>query len=88
MKEGKFRLDIRGKFFTRRVVRCWNRLPREAVDALSLEVFKATFDGAWSSIKYGGWWPSLWQGGWNLMILEIPSNPRHSMILCFYDSIL
>ena len=27
-------------------MRHWNRLPREAVDAPSLEVFKARFDGA------------------------------------------
>jgi len=27
-------------------VRCWHRLPREAVDAPSLEVFKAKLDGA------------------------------------------
>jgi len=29
-----------------RVVRCWNRLPSEAVDAPSLEAFKARLDGA------------------------------------------
>jgi len=28
------------------VVRLWNRLPREAVDAPSLEVFRARLDGA------------------------------------------
>jgi len=50
LKEGRFRLDIRKKFFTMRVVKHWNRLPREAVDAPSMEVFKARVDGALSNL--------------------------------------
>ncbi|KFR10505.1 hypothetical protein N306_13317, partial [Opisthocomus hoazin] len=50
LKEGRFRLDIRKKFFTMRVVKHWNRLPREAVAAPSLVVFKARVDGALSNL--------------------------------------
>ncbi|KFR00432.1 hypothetical protein Y956_14073, partial [Nipponia nippon] len=50
LKEGRFRLDVRKKFFTQRMVRHWNMLPREAVDAPSLAVFKARLDGALSSL--------------------------------------
>ena len=45
-------MDVRGKFFTMRVVRCWNRLPGEIVDAPCLEVFKARLDGALCSLFY------------------------------------
>jgi len=42
LEEGRSRLDIvKKKFFTVRVVRHWNRLPRDIVDFPSLEVFKA-----------------------------------------------
>ena len=63
LKEGRFRLDIRKKFFTVRVVKYWHRLPREVVDAPSLEIFKAGLDGALSNlIKLK--MPMLIAGGW------------------------
>lgn len=44
LEEGRFRLDIRKKFFM--VVRQWQGLPKLVVEALSQEVFKARLDGA------------------------------------------
>jgi len=52
LKEGRFRWDIKGKFFTKGVVSCWNRLPREVVDAPSLEVFKVRLNGALGSLVW------------------------------------
>ena len=46
-------LDIRRKFFTQRVVSHWIRLPKEVVDAPSLEAFKARLDVALGSLV---WW--------------------------------
>ena len=46
IKERRFRLDIRKKFFTIRVVEHWNRLPRKVADAMSLKIFKVRLDGA------------------------------------------
>ena len=40
------------QFSTERVMRCWHRLPKKAVDAPSLEVFKARLDGAQGSLIY------------------------------------
>ena len=48
LKESRFRLDIGKKSFTVRVVRHWNRLPRQA-DALSLLTFEARLDQALST---------------------------------------
>jgi len=39
-------LDVRRTFFIMRVVRHWNRLPKEVVDVPSLEEFKARLNGA------------------------------------------
>ena len=57
LKGGIFSLDIRKKSFTVRVVRHWNRLPREVVDAPSLETVKAKLDQVLGNLIY--LWMSL-----------------------------
>ena len=50
LRQERFRLDTRRKCFTPRVVTHWNRLSKEAVDAPSLEAFKARLDVALSLV--------------------------------------
>ncbi|KFV41223.1 hypothetical protein N341_09521, partial [Tyto alba] len=50
LKEGGFKLDMRKKFFTMKVVKHWNRLPGEVVDAPSLQTFKVRLDRALSNL--------------------------------------
>ena len=61
MKEGTFRLQVRGKFFTTRVVMRWNWLPREVMDSTSLEVFRSHVDVTLRDIVNG-------HGGDGLMV--------------------
>ena len=50
LRHGRFMLDMRRMFFTHRVVRHWNRLPRAAVNAAFLIACKARLGGALSNL--------------------------------------
>ena len=62
----------------------WNMLPKEAVDAPSLQAFKARLDVALGSLDC--WLVTLHIAGvWNWMSTGVLFNPGHSVILGFYD---
>ena len=82
LREGRFRLDIRKKFFTMRMERHWNMLPREVVDAPSLETFQARLDGVLSNLVYLKM-SLLIAAGFGVMTSKGPCQPR-----LFYDSVL
>ena len=80
-KERRFRQDMRNECSTKKVVRHWNRLPREAVDAPSLETLKVRLDGALSILNCCRC-PCSLQRSWTGWRLRVPSNSNDSMILC------
>ena len=82
LRQGRLRLDIRRKFFTQRVGMHWNRLPKEHVDAPSLEELKARLDVALGRLV---WWLATLHiaGGLKLDDHCGPFQPRP-----FYDSMV
>ena len=50
--KGRFRLDIKKKLFTVRVMRHWNRLPSKVLDAPTLEAFKVRLDSGYDLYSY------------------------------------
>jgi len=44
LKQRKFHTNVRKKFYTVRVTEHWNRLPREAAESPSMEIFKTQLD--------------------------------------------
>jgi len=80
LKECRHSLDIRKKSSTMRVVRHWNRLPRDVVDALSLETFNVRLDQALGNLMEL-WCPCSLQGSWTRWPSEVPTNSKDSVIL-------
>ena len=58
MRGGKFNGDVRGRFFTQKVVGAWNALPEEVVEAGTLATFKRQLNGYVNREGIEGYRPS------------------------------
>jgi len=61
LHQGRFKLDIRKHFISVRAVRQCHRLPREAVESLSVELFQ-NVDEARRGRGEWAWWDGLMVG--------------------------
>lgn len=85
LKEGRLRLVVKNKFFTMRVVNQWNRLSREAVVAVLLEMFYIK-DFEQHDLAEGG--PAHCQSVGLNGPLKASSNPSCSMIICYITTFM
>ena len=81
LRQERFRLDIRRQFFTQRVVTHWNRLPKEVVDAPSLEAFKTRLEVALGSLV---WWLVMLS---TAVVLKLDDHCGLLQPRPFYDSV-
>lgn len=80
LKERKFHMNVRKYIFAVRVTEHWKRLLRDVGESLFLETFKTHLDVIMCSLLQVN---LLQQQGWTRWFLEVPFNPRYSVILWY-----
>lgn len=78
LHQGRSRLDTRKNLFTERIIKYWNRFPREVTKSLSLEEFKKHMDVRGHGVVVDLAGLGKWLG---LMVLKVFSNLNCSLII-------